>query len=139
MTGRREERQLAAGTALGVAESEKLIWTIGGFTDLNIALQRQEARLAFAGVPDDLTKALHRVTLACWRDYQDPKGYDEQGEEERGITTSLLDARLALSRAVAAYLLRKKLRSRKQRAEALDVANAELAEFAEKYPNFRFR
>jgi len=68
MTGRRDERALAAQTALTLPDTQALIWKVGGWTDLNVALQRQETRLAFAGVPDDLITAFHRVTIACWHD-----------------------------------------------------------------------
>src|SRR4051812_710706 len=66
MAGRRDDRALAAQTALTIPDTEALIWKLGGWTDLNVALQRQETQLAFAEVPDDLITAFHRVTIACW-------------------------------------------------------------------------
>lgn len=139
MASRRDDRKVAAETALTIADTEKLMWTVGGWTDLNIALQRQEARLAFAGVPEDLIAALHGLTLAAWHDYQVPAGFAEDGAEMHGIATRYLTARSAVSRAVAAYLLGKKRRSGRQRKDALAAADEALSYFEETYPNVDVR
>jgi len=137
MTGRRDERAHAAQAALTITDTEPHIWTVGAWPDLNIALQRQEIELAFAGVPEDLITTFHRVTLACWHDYQEVKDVDDDGEETRGILIDLLDARRALGRAAATYLLGKKTRE-SERSSAIDSANAVMAEWEAEHPDVKF-
>jgi hypothetical protein len=109
----RDRKKIGGDTALELADTERWIWTEGEWMELNIGLQRQEARLAFAGVPDDLIEAFHEITIACWRDLQ----FDIEVREPEpgpGIALELLEARRKVMRAAGGYLLRNRRRAQRE-------------------------
>jgi hypothetical protein len=90
-----------------------------GLVGLEVELQRQEARLALAGVPDDLIKVFHDISNACWQYLQ--QSIEESAGVDPGINTGLLEARRLVHRALGAYLLREQRRARTEdlRREAI--------------------
>src|SRR5258708_3902640 len=100
MASRRERRQFRTESALELADAERFTWD-EGWTDFDAHLQRQETRLAVAGTPEDLIKALRDISVLCWRDNYQSREMGQEG----GIASRLLNGRRALNRAIGAYLL----------------------------------
>lgn len=123
MAARREGRAFRSGAALELAGLESLIWR-GEWVDLESELQRQRARLAVSGVPDDLIDALSVISLACWRNHR--RGLELFGEEEGGgIRTELIEARQLVHSALGAYLLGNKRGSAREALRTQAVSTAE--------------
>ena len=100
---RRARDEFRTETALELAGMERHIWETN-WIELQVQLQRQEARLAVAGVPDDLVQALRAVSERCWSDLQDH--IERSGGDEPGITSRLIEAYRAVHRAIRAYLIK---------------------------------
>jgi hypothetical protein len=98
---RREDRQFRTTTALELAETELHVWG-DSWIDLTVQLERQETQLAIAQTPEELIKALREISEMCW--YDQRQTLEQTGES--AISTTLLDARRAVNRAIAAQLLR---------------------------------
>ncbi|HKT83456.1 MAG TPA: hypothetical protein VJQ84_06425 [Solirubrobacterales bacterium] len=81
---------------------ERLIWG-GDWIELKAHLQRQEARLAVAGVPAELIQAFRSISIACWEDLQ--RTTERSSGQNPGISKGLLDAREAVHDAARGYLL----------------------------------
>jgi hypothetical protein len=96
---RRERTRFRTETALELAEMERTVWG-DNWIELNVDLQRLEARLAVAGVPDDLVQAFHDISVRCWRDLQEDIDMDA---EQPGINKEFLDARRLVHAAARAY------------------------------------
>jgi hypothetical protein len=109
MAARRERRQFRTETALELGEVERQVWG-DDWTELEARLQRQETRLAIAGIPEDLVQALHDSTVFCWRDNY--HGLETTGQG--GISSELLDGRRKANRAIGAYLLNRGTRSSRE-------------------------
>jgi hypothetical protein len=105
---RREVRNFRTETALELAGMERFVWG-NSWTELEAHLERQQARLTVAGVPEDLVTAFQSISLACWRDLRDSR--ELSGGEDSGIAKELLEARREVHRAIRAHLLREKQRS----------------------------
>ena len=100
---KRERSKFRTETALELAGMERLIWA-DDWVELNVHLQRHEARLTVAGVADDLVRAFHDISIACWRDNRE--SLERSGGEDTGINVTLMDARRLVHAAVSHYLLR---------------------------------
>ena len=81
---------------------ERQIWG-SDWVELQSHLQRQEARMAVAGVPATLVDAFRNVSTECWRDLQ--RSIEISDGEQPGISSSLLDERQTIHRAIRAHLL----------------------------------
>jgi len=100
---RREDKAFRTQTALELAGIERLVWK-GDWLELNAQLQRQEARLAVARVPDDLILAFRSITQRSRRDIAESDEYS--GGEHIGLNLDFVNAGDAVNRAVRAFLLR---------------------------------
>ena len=126
-SARRERRVFGRETARELAEMERLVWG-DSWIELKAHLQKQEDRLAVAGLPDDLIEDFRAISVACWRD-QHESG-EHSGGEHRGMSKRLVEARQAVHGAARAELLRRgSSRSRRTlRAEASTLVQAALPE-----------
>lgn len=126
-SARREHRVFGRETALELAGMERLVWG-DSWIELKAHLQRQEDRLAVAGLPDDLIDDFRAISIACWRD-QHESG-EHSGGEHRGMSKRLVEARQAVHGAARAELLRRgSRRSRRTlRAEASTLVQTALPE-----------
>lgn len=117
-TRRRERRVFGRETALELAGMERLVWG-DSWIELKAHLQRQEDRLAVAGLPDELVGNFRRISTACWRDQHETA--EHSGGEHRGMSTSLVEARQAIHDAARAELLNQGTR-RSRKALRADAA-----------------
>jgi hypothetical protein len=101
LADRREQLSFRRETALELAETERHVWQ-DSWIELNIQLERLDARLAFGGVPAELVSALRDASVMCWRNYRESAEIDE---DEAGISRRLLEARRECARACLAHLL----------------------------------
>jgi hypothetical protein len=133
MAARRERATFRTETVLELAGMERLVWG-EDWVELQAHLQRQEARLAVGGVPDDLVQAFHDISLACWHNLQE--SIERSAGQEPGIRTQLLDARQLVHRAARAYLLRDEKRSvqAELRREAVTTTRSVLQDSASTSP-----
>jgi hypothetical protein len=81
---------------------ERHVWGTD-WIELQAHLQRQEARLVVARVPQDLVEAFRTISEACWKDLQ--RSIEASDGEHPGIKLALLEARRSVHRAVNGYLL----------------------------------
>jgi hypothetical protein len=121
--GRRERRNFETETALELAGMERLVWG-EDWTELEAHLQREEARLAIARVPNDLVTALNEISSACWRDLRDSR---EVGDEYPGMDQELIEARRGVHRAIRAYLLREGRASARHELRRKAIAGVQTA------------
>lgn|SRR5215213_7935085 len=121
----RERRVFGRETALELAGMERLVWG-DSWIELKAHLQRQEDRLAVAGLPNELIDDFRSISIACWRD-QHESG-EHSGDEHRGMSTRLVEARQAVHRAARAELLRRGSRRSRRilRANATGLVQAAL-------------
>jgi len=124
LAGGRDRRIARTEAALELAETERLIWE-GAWIELRAALQRQQTRMAVAGVPEDLLDAFRRINEACWRYRRNEE--EESGGEQSGISTALLNAREEVHRAIRAHLLREHSRPRRRTLSNSAVSLADSA------------
>jgi hypothetical protein len=83
------------------------------------------ARLAIAGVPNDLAQALRKISVACWRDLQEE--LEHSGGNEAGISRALLEAREEVHHAIRAALLREDSRKARLRLGKAALASVDAA------------
>jgi hypothetical protein len=119
---RREREAFSQETALELAGMERHIWG-GEWVELHAHVQRQEARMTAASVPEDLIVAFAAITEACWRDHL--RSVELSDGEFPGIATKLLDARRSVHRAIGASLLKQR-RRRTLAREAEETVQAAL-------------
>lgn len=100
----RDQRVFGRETALELAGMERLVWG-DSWIELQAHLQRQEDRLAVAGLPDALINDFRAISGACWRDQHD--SVEHSGGEHRGMNIALAEAREAIHRAARAELLKR--------------------------------
>lgn len=126
-SNRHEKSRFRTESVLELAGMERLIWG-EDWTELQVYLQRQQARLAIGGVPEDLIQAFHDISIACWRDLQ--TSIVNSGGEQPGISSNLLRAREAVHLAVRMYLIGEQSRRDRHdaRLAALEQVVAVLAE-----------
>lgn len=101
MAARRERVGFQRETALELADTERDIWQ-DSWIELNVHLERLDARLASGGVPQELIQGLRDVSVLCWRDRQEGV---KSGSSRPAIGVILLEARRLVSRVCVAYLL----------------------------------
>jgi hypothetical protein len=124
MASRRQGAAFRTETALELASNERYVWA-QDWIELQIDLERVEARLAVAGVPGDLVTAFRDISEACWRDrtrHIDPVDPDER--VQWGIREDLLEGRRLAQRAIRAELLRNDTRD--SRIELVERAIEEI-------------
>ena len=118
LSGRRDQTRFRRESVLELAQFEKAVWG-EDWAALRTQLREQRARLAVAGVPDDLTRAFQEIPLACWRDLQE--SIEQSAGEHGGIGTTLLDARETVHDAVEHYLLRDRPRRARKESGAAAI------------------
>jgi len=127
LASRRERRNVRRETALELADTERDIWE-AKWIELNIQLERLDARLASEGISPDLIQALRDLSVYCWRDRTEM--IEAVGEERAGISSELLEARRLIARACVTTLVSSG--SRRRRAalsrEALTEAHRVLTD-----------
>jgi hypothetical protein len=115
----REKQAFRRESALELADTERMVWG-DDWIDLNIQLEKQDTRLLFAGVPNDLVHALHDISEGCWRDL---RFNDEMsGGEQPGISADLIEARRLVIRAIGERLTRRTRRPSRDRLRHEAVA-----------------
>jgi len=126
-SARRERRVFGRETALELAGMERLVWG-DSWIELKAHLQRQEDRLAVAGLPEDLIDEFRAISTVCWRNQHE--SVENSGGKDRGMSIRLVEARQAVHSAARAELLRRgSRRSRRAlRAEASALVEAALPE-----------
>jgi hypothetical protein len=120
-TARRERRDFRFQTATALADTERLTWG-DDWLELASHLQRLDARLAVAGVPQDLIETYGSVCRLCFTDVQ--ATLERSGGQHGGMKSRLADSQRVLYRAIQAHLLRQ--HSARARANA-DTAAIEQA------------
>lgn len=120
---RRERATFRTETALELPHMERLVWG-DDWVELSAHLQRQEARLAVAGVPHDLVEAFREISKACWRDQRESL---ERSDGEQGMSLALVHPREHVHRAINAYLLRQDGRRSRERLRRNAVEPVEQA------------
>lgn len=125
-SARRERRIFGRETALELAGMERLVWG-DSWVELKATLQRQEDRLAVAGISEELIRDFRTISIACWHDQRDSAEHFRS--EERGMSTRLVEARQAVHDAARAELLEKGRRKSRRalRAEASMLVDAALS------------
>jgi hypothetical protein len=124
-SGRREKARFRTESVLELAGMERLIWG-EDWIELQAHLQRQQARLAIGGVPEDLIQSFRTISIACWRDLQ--ANIVGSGGQEPGIDTKLLGVREAVHCAIRMYLLREGHRSGRRESRSAALARVRIVQ-----------
>ena len=127
LSTRRGRSAFGQETALELAGMERLVWG-DSWIELTTHLQRHEARWAIAGLPDQLIRDFHGISIARWEDLQ--KTVERSAGQHPGIGKGLLDARQAVHEAARAYLLRSGTQASREElaAQASQTVETVLAE-----------
>ena len=131
LANRRERRNYRRETAMELADTERAIWQ-DDWIELNVQLERLDARLASAGVTPALFNALRDLSILCWRDRHHMQQVHGGDPDLAGISNELLEARRLVARACVTQLLSSPGRKRRDalREEALEQAEHVLADAA---------